>query len=115
LVVKLTGTIELSMHKRERGRVVYYREAVPAKHFGPLAVHRDVMYGKRQTWKITHVATGLGVAGELTLKAAVGMARALRDLPEWADPHLAGDVSLERTCVIARLARAVEGEKEKWV
>jgi hypothetical protein len=68
--MRLTDGIEITVGTWRRGKRITSKEVVPAKLFGPLAVHRDVVEGKRQTWKVTHVATGLLVSGEMTLKGA---------------------------------------------
>lgn len=89
--MNLTDTIQITVSKYTGKRRVVAKEDVPAKLYGPLAIHHDVVYGKRQTWKISHVASGLAVCTELTLKAAVAIAKELKDLPEWQEPTLGTD------------------------
>ena len=106
--MNLTDTIEIKVSKYRRGKpALILRETVPAKIYGPLAIHHDVAYGKRQTWKITHIATGLCVSGELTLKAAVAIAKELKALPEWQEPTLGEGRTATNGAVFDSLANAV--------
>lgn len=103
--MNLSDNIEISVGTRVGRKTVVSKEAVPAKIYGPLAVHKDIVQGKRQTWRITHIASGLRVCGELTLKAAAGIAKDLRDLPEWQDPTIATENP--NRDVLSKLANAV--------
>jgi hypothetical protein len=105
--MNLTDSIEIAVGTWKRGGQVVSKEAVPAKLYGPLAVHRDVMQGKRRLWRVTHVASGLMVSGEMTLKAAVSMAKGLQHLPEWQDVRLADGWSTATKDVFDTLSRAV--------
>lgn len=105
--MNLTDTIQITVSKYTGRRRVTVKEDVPAKIYGPLAVHHDVIYGKRQTWKVTHVATGLCVSGELTLKAAVAIAKELKHLPEWQEPTLGEGRTAANGPVFDKLASAV--------
>ena len=82
-------------------------EEHPAKIYGLLAVHKDLVQGKRQLWRITHVGGGSGmrVLGELTHKAAVAIAKELEGMPEWQDPTIATDNPNRE--VLSKLANAV--------
>lgn len=114
--MRLSDSIEIRVSQPAgRGKRVMAKESIPAKLYGPLAVHRDIMQGKRQLWKVTHVASGCGVLGELTLKAAVAVAKDLRDLPGWADPSLGTGRTAENIEVYAALYEAVREARRKHV
>lgn len=76
---------------------------VPAKIYGPLALHKDIVQGKRQLWRITHIRTGLRVLGELSLKDATAIIKDLRSLPEWEEPTLGDGRTAENGEVFDRL------------
>tara|TARA_R110000868_G_scaffold86528_1_gene242679 strand:+ start:109 stop:465 length:357 start_codon:yes stop_codon:yes gene_type:complete len=99
--MKLTDTIKIHVStaaKREW-------EEHPAKIYGLLAVHKDLVQGKRQLWSISHVGSGFRVVGELALKAAVAIAKELEGMPEWQDPTIATDNPNRE--VLSKLANAV--------
>jgi hypothetical protein len=109
--MQLRDTVDILVSKDP----VVSREAVPAKIYGALAVHKDIVQGKRQLWKISHIRSGLSIGGEMTLKAAVGMAKDLADLPEWQHPCVGSDPAsrnaanrpiLDRLFLAVREARA---------
>ena len=108
--MNLRDTIDIVVRENR----VVSREAVPAKIYGALAVHRDIVQGKRQLWKVSHVRSGLSIGGEMTLKAAVGMAKDLADLPAWHEPCVGNDQPtnaatrpiLDRLFLAVREARA---------
>lgn len=104
--MKLTDTVDVSMYTAAKR----WKEPTPAKVYGPLAVHKDLVQGKRQLWRITHVASGMRVLGELTLKAAVTITKELKDLPEWQEPTLCTDDPDRR--VLATLSCAVREARD---
>lgn len=104
--MKLTDTIKIrvsTVAKREW-------EEHPAKIYGQLAVHKDLVQGKRQLWRITHVGSGLRVVGELSLKAVTAIAKELQDMPEWQDPTIATDNPNRE--VLSKLANAVREARD---
>lgn len=104
--MRLTDTVEVAMHTAAKR----WREAVPAKRYGQLAVHKDIVQGKRQLWRITHVGSGMRVLGELTLKASVAIVKELQVLPEWTEPTLCTD-NPDRQ-ILAKLACAVREARD---
>lgn len=104
--MRLTDTIHVLMSTAAKR----WREPTPAKVYGPLAVHKDIVQGKRQLWRITHVASGMRVLGELTLKAAVAIAKELQAMPEWSEPTLCTDEPDRQ--VLAKLACAVREARD---
>ena len=90
--MKLTDTIKIrcTVTKRDGRKRIETVEMLdePCKLYGPLALHKDFHAGRVQLWKITHVATGLRVVGEIPLKPAVAIVKELKDLPEWHDPRI---------------------------
>lgn len=107
--MKLTDTIEITVSKYRgpRRSPLRVKEQVPAKIYGPLAVHRDVRVGLKQQWKVTHVATGLRITGELTQKAAVAIAKELKDLPQWHEPTLGEGRTAANAAVFEALSKKV--------
>lgn len=104
--MRLTDTIHVRMSTVAKR----WLEPTPAKIYGALAVHKDIVQGKRQLWRITHVASGMRVLGELTLKAAVAMAKELQALPEWAEPTLCTDDPDRQ--ILSKLACAVREARD---
>lgn len=104
--MKLTDTIHVSMHTAAKR----WKESISAKCYGPIAVHKDLVQGKRQLWRITHAASGMRVLGELTLKAAVAIAKELQDMPEWAEPTLCTDDPDRK--ILSKLACAVREARD---
>lgn len=87
------------MDKRHRDTYygIYGRPEVDAYIAGGLAVHK---HGKSSSWAVTHVATGLAVAGHpryfRTKAHAVAVGDKLLDLPiEWTRPW--GEIRLTFT------------------
>lgn len=101
--MRLTDTIEVQVSTVAKR----WRETVPAKRFGALAVHKDLMQGKRQLWRITHVNSGLRVLGEIPLKAALAIAKELQAMPEWEDPRLLEGSNAGNVELFKKLASAV--------
>ena len=104
--MKLTDTIQTrisTVAKREW-------ETQPAKIYGPLAVHKDIVQGRQQLWRITHVASGMRVLGELTLKASVAITKELQGMPEWQEPTLCTDDPDRK--VLSKLANAVREARD---
>lgn len=104
--MKLTDTVHISMHTAAKR----WREPTPAKCYGLLAVHKDLVQGKRQLWRISHVNSGMRVLGELSLKAAVAIAKELQAMPEWAEPTLCTDDPDRQ--ILAKLACAVREARD---
>ncbi len=102
--MKLTDTIEIVVGTHAGT----YRETVPAKRYGRLAVHKDIVQGKRQLWKVSHPSSGLMVLGELTLKAAVAIAKELQHLPEWDDPRITEGYTGKTAALFNKLTYAVD-------
>lgn len=104
--MKLTDTVRI------RISTVAMREweEHPAKLYGPLAVHKDLVQGKRQLWRISHVGSGMRVVGELSLKAATAIAKELQDMPEWNDPTIATDNPNREA--LSKLANAVREARD---
>lgn len=108
--MKLTDTIKIrcTVTKRDGRKRIETVEMLdePCKLYGPLALHKDFHAGKIQLWKITHVATGLRVIGEVKLDEAVSIIKQVKGLPEWNDPRLgegmnAGNKALFDSLVVA--------------
>lgn len=104
--MKLTDTVDVLMSTVAKR----WRETVPAKRYGLLAVHKDIMQGKRQLWRISHVGSGMRVVGELSLKAATAIAKELQDMPEWHDPTIATDNPNREA--LSKLANAVREARD---
>lgn len=104
--MRLTDTVDVAMFTAAKR----WRETVPAKRYGLLAVHKDLVQGKRQLWRISHVSSGMRVLGELSLKAAVAIAKELQALPEWAEPTLCTD-NPDRQ-ILTKLACAVREARD---
>jgi hypothetical protein len=104
--MKLTDTVKIrvsTVAKREW-------ETHPSRNYGQLAVHKDLVQGKKQLWRISHVDSGFRVVGELTLKAATAIAKELQDMPEWQDPTIATDNPNRE--VLNKLANAVREARD---
>lgn len=108
--IQITATVSIG-----RGKYATDKVSVPAKIYGPLAVHKDIVVGRVQQWKVTHVPTGLGLGGELHLKAAVALAKALKDMPEWHDPRLVEGRKATNAGLFDKLVGAVKEARYKAV
>lgn len=97
--MKLTDTIKIQVSTAAKRSW----DNVPAKIYGPLAVHKDIMQGKRQLWRVTHIYTGLRVLGELSLKQAAALAKEMKDFPEWEEPTLGDGRTADNAIVFERL------------
>lgn len=106
--MNLTDTIDITVRVYKGKKTVSAKETVPAKVYGPLALHKDICTGKRQLWRVTHIATGLRVLGELPLNAAIAIVKELKGLPEWQDPRLADGYCAGTTALFDKLVAAVK-------
>jgi hypothetical protein len=109
--MKLTDTIKIrcTVTKRDGRKRIETVEMLdePCKLYGPLALHKDFHAGRVQLWKITHVATGLRVMGEVKLDEAVSIIKQVKDLPEWHDPRLAEGVNAGNKALFDGLVVAI--------
>lgn len=114
--MNLTDTIDIKVtayEKKGRKRVAVVKtKTVPAKHYGPLALHHDVQQymgrGKsRQLWKVSHRATGLRIVGELPLDQARDIAKRIKDMPEWWDRRIGDGRTAETAALFDKLQIAV--------
>jgi hypothetical protein len=87
--MKLSDTLMIKRPVYKRGKSV--DEAVPAKFYGPLAVHlfSEATNYSKASYSISHRATGLRVLGDLTLQQAQRIAKQLQGDEGWNEPRLA--------------------------
>jgi hypothetical protein len=92
--MKLSDTLTIKRPVYKRGKHVKGQaidEQVPAKFYGPLAVHlfSEATNYSKASYSLTHRATGLRILGELTLQQAQRIAKQLQGDEGWSDERLA--------------------------
>jgi hypothetical protein len=105
--MKLTDTLDITVYAGSGKNRVPAKETVPAKLYGPLALHKGYHAGAIKNWTVTHVATGLRVVGEIPLKAAVAIIKDVKDMPEWRDARLAEGMNAGNKAIFDKIVAAV--------